>query len=244
MKRTVQILTGILLIAGFSVSMTALAWSTTIKEMLYLPLWLISTIGLILTFSKLKAGLYIILTSSILWLIQMAETFGWFLTFEIQNLALWGVIALPVFISLMNAILTSRILLSKFNKIRLSTIVIAIIIPAAGFISYADKTYTKNIFSEYYDVAEEKYRAIFRAGPADTRYFTMTMESDEVRKLVTENATFVAGHHYFPNTKFRVRMTFNKITEVEIYKLDGYELTKPIKWRIEELNGHTEFLKY
>ena len=122
-------------------------------------------------------------------------------------------------------------------------ITIALIIPAAGFISYADKTYTKDVFSEYYNVAEEEYKTIFRAGPADTRHFTKTMESDEVRKLVTKNATFVAGHHYIPNTKVRVRMTFNKITEVELYKLDDYELTKPIKWQIEELDGRTEFLK-
>ena len=71
----------------------------------------------------------------------------------------------------------------------------------------------------------------------------MEMSSNELRNLVKDKATFVANHHYFPNAKFKVNMTFSKINEIELYQVNYHKLEQPIKWKIEELNGETEFLK-
>ena len=46
-----------------------------------------------------------------------------------------------------------------------------------------------------------------------------------------------------PNAKFKVNMTFSKINEIELYQVNDHKLEQPIKWKIEELNCETEFLK-
>lgn len=38
-------------------------------------------------------------------------------------------------------------------------------------------------------------------------------------------------------------MNFDKIKEVELYKLGDLELKEPIEWKVKELNGETEFQK-
>lgn len=120
---------------------------------------------------------------------------------------------------------------------------IALLIPIFGILSYANKTYDKNVFSEFYEIENTEFKAVFKPQPSDTRKFEMAISSNELRNLVRDKATFVANHHYFPNARLKVNMTFSKINEVELYKVDDYELEHPIKWKIDELNGETEFLK-
>jgi len=211
--------------------------------MLYLPLWILTIIGLILFIANKKFGTKFIILISILWLLQLAGTLGWFLTFEPKNLALWGMIGLPTIASILITLCGINYGFDSHKKIGLAIKGIAILIPIVGILSFANKTYNKNVFSEFYDIEKTEYRAVFKPQPSDTRQFVMEMSSTELRDLVKNNATFVANHHYFPNAKFKVNMTFSKINEIELYQVDDYKLKHPIKWKIEELNGETEFLK-
>ena len=223
--------------------MTSLAWSIDPKEMLYIPLWISTIVGFILFFATKKIGIYALIVISILWLIQMAGTLGWFLTFEPENIALFGLIGLPTIASLIIAIVGTRLIFEKKNKIGIAISVLALLIPIAGILQYANKTYDKNVFSEFYDLDKETYKVIIKPQPSDTRQFEIDLKSNELRNLAKQKATFVANHHYFPNARFRVNMTFSSINEIELYKVADYELEKPIKWNIDELNGETEFLK-
>ncbi len=223
--------------------MTSLAWSIDPKEMLYIPLWILTIVGFILFFATKKIGIYALIGISILWLIQMAGILGWFLTFEPENIALFGLIGLPIIASLMIAIVGTRLIFEKKKKIGIAISVLALIIPIAGILQYANKTYDKNVFSEFYDLDKETYKVIIKPQPSDTRQFEIDLKSNELRNLAKQKATFVANHHYFPNARFRVNMTFSSINEIELYKVADYELEEPIKWNIDELNGETEFLK-
>ena len=233
----------LLIVVGFSISMTSLAWSIDPMEMLYLPLWLLTIVGLILFFATKKLGVYVLIGVSILWLLQMAGTLGWFVTFEPDNIALWGMIGLPTMASVLIATIGTKIIYDEKNRIGIGIRVISILIPIVGILLYANKTYDKSVFSEFYNLDEETYKVVFKPQPSDTRQFELELNSDELRILVKDKATFVADHHYFPNAKFRVNMTFSRINEIELYKVGDYELEEPIKWEIEELNGETEFLK-
>ncbi|MBK8501525.1 MAG: hypothetical protein IPL46_04560 [Saprospiraceae bacterium] len=194
-----------------------------------------------MTLANKIVGNTFLIAVSFLWLILLADTLGWFLTFEQGNIALWGLIGIPTIASLLVA--HCGIGDSQWkSKTRIATI-LAALIPILGVLSYANKTYERNVFSEFYNVEKKEYEVIFKPQPSDTRKFEIKMSSDELRKIVIENATFVANHHYLPNAKFEVNMTFSKINEIELVKVSDYKLEQPIKWKFIELNGDTEFLK-
>ena len=244
MKKTVIIIsTIVLIVVGFSLSMTAMAWSINPSEMLYLPLWILTIIGLILFFATKKSGKYFLIIVAILWLFQLAGTLGWFLTFEPENIALWGIIGLPTISSILIVFFGIDYVLENQKKVGLGIKGITVLIPIVGILSFANKTYEKIVFSEFYDVENTEYKAIFKPQPSDTRQFEMGISSNELRNLIKDKATFIANHHYFPNAKLKVNMPFSKINEVELYQVAEHELKNPIKWKIEELNGETEFLK-
>ncbi|WP_230080295.1 hypothetical protein [Winogradskyella marina] len=244
MKKTVIILSTLaLIVVGFSLSMTAMAWSINPSEMLYLPLWILTIIGLILFLTIKKIGTYSLILIAILWLLQISETLGWFLTFEPENLALWGIFGLPTIACILITFFGINYGLENQKKFGLGIKGIALLIPIVGILSYANKTYDKNVFSEFYDIKKTEYKAVFKPQPSDTRQFEMEMSSTELRNLVKDKATFVANHHYFPNARFKVNMTFSKINEIELYQVADHKLEQPIKWKIDELNGETEFLK-
>ncbi|MBF8150707.1 hypothetical protein ITJ86_12415 [Winogradskyella sp. F6397] len=223
--------------------MTAMAWSINPSEMLYLPLWILTIIGLILFLTIKKIGTYSLILIAILWLLQISETLGWFLTFEPENLALWGIFGLPTIACILITFFGINYGLENQKKFGLGIKGIALLIPIVGILSYANKTYDKNVFSEFYDIKKTEYKAVFKPQPSDTRQFEMEMSSTELRNLVKDKATFVANHHYFPNARFKVNMTFSKINEIELYQVADHKLEQPIKWKIDELNGETEFLK-
>jgi len=223
--------------------MTAMAWSINPSEMLYLPLWILTIIGLILFLTIKKIGTYSLILIAILWLLQISETLGWFLTFEPENLALWGIFGLPTIACILITFFGINYDLENQKKFGLGIKGIALLIPIIGILSYANKTYDKNVFSEFYDIEKTEYKAVFKPQPSDTRQFEMEMSSTELRNLVKDKATFVANHHYFPNARFKVNMTFSKINEIELYQVADHKLEQPIKWKIDELNGETEFLK-
>ncbi len=208
---------------------------------------MLTLVGFIISFFTKKTGVVIIYIASLLWILQLAEGFGWFITFEPNNTALWGVIFLPLAFCILLSYLTVRFLFlrspNEKKKYSAVSLTIALVIPIVGLLSYADKTYEKNVFAEFYQVKNDNYKVIFRPSPADTRMFEVEMASEEVRNLVLDKATFVANHHYFPNAVFKVRMKFDKIEEVELYKLEADNLSKPIRWDVTELKGETEFLK-
>jgi hypothetical protein len=242
-KSAIQILAVVLVIVGLYLSMTAFAWSIEPTEMLFISLWIATIIGLILSFSKKNTGIYTLMIVSVFWLLLLAEKLGWFLTFEPENIALMGIFGLPVIASVLILIIGSNLIFDNKRKTKFLISGIGILIPIVGILSFANKTYDKNIFSEFYELDSKEFRAVFKPQPADSREFEMKLESEELRDLVINKATFVANHHYFPNAKFRVKMTFSEITEIELYKVSDFELKKPLKWKIEELNGETEFLK-
>jgi len=135
-KAIIIIFTIVLIVIGFVLSINAFAWSITTKEMLYILLWFIIIIGFLIFLKNKRIANYLLIGISILWLIQLAETLGWFLTFEPENIALWGLIGIP-------------------TK-RLAIITIAVFIPILGVLSYANKTYDRNVFSEFYDIDKEE----------------------------------------------------------------------------------------
>lgn len=77
LKKIIIILsTGVLIVVGFSLSMNAFAWSIEATEMLYIPLWLLTILGLILFLTTKRIGLYVLISVAILWLVQIAGTLG------------------------------------------------------------------------------------------------------------------------------------------------------------------------
>lgn len=247
MKITVQVLSAILLIATFSLITTAMAWATTTREVLYIFIFLITSVGLLLSFLTEKVGIWILLFSSFLWLLNFALDFGWFITFEIDNLTLWAVIFLPIVICISIASISVRFLLpdsKHFMYYKFGTLIISLLIPISGLASYANHTYEKSVFTEFYDVENEVYKTVFRAGPADTRKFELEISSDEIRTIVLDSATFVANHHYLGNTKLSVRMTFSTIEEIQLNKLSNKILDTPLSWKPDEVNGSIQFLNY
>jgi len=246
MKKAIHILTGILLIAAFSLASTAFAWATTTKELLYIPLFILTLAGFIISLNTKKTGFVVILVASVLWLTKLFEEFGWFIVFKLNNLALWGLILLPVILSITLIFLSVKVLIPESKnkrKYEVLSLAIGLTIPIASLLSFADKTNNQSVFAEFYQLENQTYKAYFKATPSDTRMFEVKLNSEEVRKLVLNKATYVANHHYFPNAMFRVRMNFDKVKEVELYKLDGNKLEEPIKWNVRDLKGETEFLK-
>ncbi len=223
--------------------MTAMAWSINPTEMLYIPLWILTIVGLILFLGTKKTGKYSVIFVAFLWLLQLSKTLGWFLTFEPDNLALWGIIALPTLVSILIVFYGIDYILENQKKKGIVIKGIAILIPIVGLLSFANKTYNRNVFSEFYNIENKEYKAVFKPQPSDTRQFEIEISSLELRNLVKDRATFIADHHYFPNAKFKINMTFSKINEIELYQVSEYKLKQPIKWKIEELKGETEFLK-
>ena len=223
--------------------MTAMAWSINPTEMLYIPLWILTIVGLILFLGTKKTGKYSVIFVAFLWLLQLSKTLGWFLTFEPDNLALWGIIALPTLVSILIVFYGIDYILENQKKKGIVIKGIAILIPIVGLLSFANKTYNRNVFSEFYNIENTEYKAVFKPQPSDTRQFEIEISSLELRNLVKDRATFIADHHYFPNAKFKINMTFSKINEIELYQVSEYKLKQPIKWKIEELKGETEFLK-
>ncbi len=199
--------------------MTALAWSIEPTEMVFIPLWIVTITGLILSFGKKKIGIYSLMIVSLFWLLMLSEKLGWFLTFEPGNIALMGIFGLPVIASVLIIIIGSQLTFNEKRKIKLLISGIAILIPLFGVLSFANKTYDKNIFSEFYELDSKQFKAVFKPQPSDSREFEMKLVSEELRGLVKNKATFVANHHYFHNAKFRVKMRFSKIREIELYKL-------------------------
>jgi len=233
----------ILVAIGFSLAMTAIAWSITLRDALFLPLWIVTVIGLILSLAKEKTGLYILIAVALLWLLRLAGDLGWFLTFEPGNSTLWLILAVP---SVASSVIVSRgakILFRNKRNIRLYLTGAAILIPIVGVLSYANKTYEKHAFAELHNLDSANYKLVFKPTPGDTRKFETTQDSRELRDLAKSKATPVAGHHYFPNALLRVRMTFSTIKGIELYKIEDIELAEPIKWRPAELIGETDFLK-
>lgn len=247
MKITVQVLSAILLIATFSLVSTAMAWATTTREVLYILIFLVTSLGLLLSFLTEKIGIWILLLSSFLWLLNFALDFGWFITFELDNLALWAVIFLPVVMCIFIASISVRYLLpdsKHFKYYKSGVLIISLLIPISGFASYANHTYEKSVFTEFHDVESEVYKVVFRAGPADTREFEVEISSDEIRTIVLDSATFVANHHYLGNTQLRVRMTFSTIEEIQLNELSNKVLNDPLSWKPGEVNGSIQFLNY
>src|SRR5690606_32991393 len=111
-------------------------------------------------------------------------TLGWFLTFEPKNLALWGIIGLPTIASILITFCRINYGFDNQKKIGLGIKGIAILIPIIGILSFANKTYDKNVFSEFYDIDKAEYKAVFKPQPSDTRQFEMEMSSTELRDLV------------------------------------------------------------
>lgn len=247
MKISVQILSVILLVATFSLVSSSMAWATTTREVLYIFIFLITCFGLLLSFLTKKVGVWILLSSATLWLLNFALDFGWFITFELDNMELWAVIFLPIVICIAIAIISVHYLLSEAKNLKYyksGALIISLLIPASGLISYANHTYERSVFAEFYDVESQVYRVAFRAGPADTRKFEIEINSDEIRTIVLDSATLVANHHYLRNTKLNVRMTFSKIEEIQLNELSNKPLEDPISWKPEELNGTIKFLNY
>ncbi|NLR95055.1 hypothetical protein HGP29_27900 [Flammeovirga sp. SR4] len=219
--------------------MTSMAWSIHSKDMLYLPLWITTIIGLILYLVTKQIGNKILILVSILWLLQLAETLGWFLTFKPEKIAFIG---LPTLASILIVIFGTNKEFKNRKKVGFFIKAIALIIPILGTFSYSYKTYDRAVFSEFYGIDNTKYKAVFKRTPSSTRQFEIDLSVNELRDLVKNKATFVANHHYFPNARLKVNMRFSKINEIELYQIEGYELEQPIKWKIDELSGETEFL--
>ena len=244
MKHLIQIVTLPTIIVGFSLTATVFAWGMTTKEFIMPFIWIATVIGFILTFVNYKAGLASLIICSLAWLIIFADYFGHFLTFDFFRLEKWGLqipfVICPVIVS----ILAFRQLTIN-RKLRVFGILLTVLIPIIGLASYFDKTVTQNTFSEFHGMDEgtSTYMGRFRATPMDTRYFEVTIASQEVEKVVKSVGTFSVGHYYVNDTKLKVRMRFNQIMEVELYKLKDIELKKTIKWKLTELVGQTEYLK-
>ena len=247
MKVTIQILAALLLVATFSLVSTAFVWATTTREILYPLIFLITLAGFIISFIDAKSGIWVILGSSFFWLLNFSLDFGWFIIFQSGNIALWGVLFLPVILCISLVVLSSKYLLSDWENYTYyfsASVIVGILIPLVGLLSYADKTYERSVFSEFYEVKNNTYKVVFKPQPSDTRKFEVEISSDEVRTIVLDSATFVANHHYLGNTKLKVRMNFSTIKDIQLYKLSDKVLESQISWRPEEVNGEIQFLNY
>lgn len=244
MKRLIQILTLPTIIIGYSLTATVFAWGITTKEFAMPFVWVATIIGLIMTFVHYKAGLVTLILCYLAWLILFADYFGHFLTFNLFQLEKWGFHIPFVFCPLILSIIAFREL-TKNKKVRLIGILATILIPTIGFASYYDKTLIQNTFSEFHglDDSSNTYMGRFRATPMDARYFEVNMASPEVKTVVKNVGTFSVGHYYVNDTRLRVRMRFNQIREVELYRFKDTELKDVVKWKTADLNGQTEFLK-
>jgi hypothetical protein len=244
MKRLIQILTLPTIFIGFSVTMTVYAWGMTTKEFIIPYVWVATIIGFVLSFVNYKIGLISLIITSLAWLTIFADNFGHFLTFDFFKIQEWGLqipfIICPVVVSS----LAIRQLITN-SKFQIIGILLTILIPAIGFASYFDKTITQTTFSEFHGLDNhiKTYMGRFRATPMDTRYFEVTMGSQEVRKVAKQVGTFLIDHYYVNDTELKVKMRFNKVMEVELYKLKDIELKRTVKWELKELDGETEYLK-
>ena len=55
--------------------------------------------------------------------------------------------------------------LENQKKLGLGIKGITLLIPVVGILSYANKTYDKNVFSEFYDIEKTDYKAVFKPQP-------------------------------------------------------------------------------
>ena len=170
--------------------------------------------------------------------------FGHFLTFEADKIVNWGLSAAFVICPLILIILSTKRLVKNKN-LKFSVIVISLLIPIIGFGSNYDKTYSRTTFAEFHKINDstDSYLGKFRAGPADTRFFEIEMNSDEVKEIVLTKGTFLVGHYYVNNVELNVRMNFSRIKEIELTRLNKVELENPVKWELSEVKGQTEYLK-
>lgn len=243
MKRIIiQILTAILLLIGLSLSLTAIAWSINSNDLYFLFLFLGTLAGFILTFIDLKISLYTLSIISIFWLLKLAEDFGYYIVFKPNDFGFLFVIAAPILVSILLLIISSNLLFER--KIFRSLVVgFSLLIPFYGIMMHANKTYEKKVFSEYYNIDSANYKAVFRKQPLDSRKFEISLDSEELRNLIKENATLVGDMYYFHNTKLRVQMNFSNIKEIELYQVSDFKLSEPIKWDISVLEESADFLK-
>ncbi|WP_147169229.1 hypothetical protein [Phaeodactylibacter luteus] len=246
MKRLIQILTLPIILVGFSLSATVMAWGMTTKEFLMPIVWIATIVAFILTFIKEKIGLTVLIVTCFGWLFLFAEYFGHFLTFEADKIVNWGLRLSAAFVICpLTLVFLSTKRLVKNKKLGFSVIATSLLIPLVGFGSNYDKTYSRTTFAEFHRVNDstDSYLGRFRAGPADTRFFEIEMNSDEVKEIALTTGTYLVGHYYINNVKLNVRMNFSSIKEIELTKLNKVELENPIKWELSDVEGQTEYLK-
>lgn len=244
MKRLIQIFTLPIIIVGFSLSATVLAWGMTTKEFLMPIVWIATIVAFIMTFIKEKVGLTVLIVTCFGWLLLFAEYFGHFLTFEADKIVNWGLSAAFVICPLVLVFLSTKRLV-KNKKLEFSVIAISLLIPLIGFGSNYNKTYSRTTFAEFHRINDstDNYLGRFRAGPGDTRFFEIEMNSDEVKEIVLTEGTYLVGHYYVNNVKLNVKMNFSTIKEIELIKMNKTDIENPVIWELSEVKGQTEYLK-
>ena len=180
---------------------------------------------------------------AMLWLVQIVEFWGWYVIFESANITMWSLYGLLLILCMVIVFSGTRITLQNHPRIRNSVRGIVLLIPVLGILSFSNKTYYRGLFAEFYEIDRTEFKVVFKPQPSDARQFEIRTSSNEVRNLVKDKATYDANHHYMPNVKLKINMTFKRINTIELYELADQELEQPVQRQLKQLKGATEFLK-
>jgi hypothetical protein len=235
----------ILLLSLFSITITTFAYGIGKMTYLYLALYPLLVIATILAVAKLRLGFIFTLFISLIYCFLLTNDVGYYFIFNLNNYALFWVIALPYFLSTTIISLTTIYLSEKF-KLKKSLIIVSLII-CSCFIIYPildryEKEYTDTIF-----VNAEINKSGFitlncKPGFADSRFFVVTNNSNELQNQIKKYGEYYQGGYFLSNTVVSTYYKFDKLISVTIVKINNNKLNPEFTWKTDKIKGETDFL--
>ena len=245
--RLAIVLTSIVgLLSAFSFTVTAFAYGigdNTLPILFLYPTLILSTV---LVVAKIRLGYFLILLTSLTYLIFLTTEVGYFIVFDFQNSVLLAILLLPYIAFLTLIPLTTTYLTQNLGQktiFQLGAMVLSIGFSIFAIVDRQNKDYYGNIFIDAEITNSGEVILNCKPGFADSRTFTIRTNSKELEGQIKKFGEFYQGSYFLQNTRISKNFRFTKLKSITIKQFGDNDLKNHLTWTKEELNGDTEFLQ-
>jgi hypothetical protein len=236
------LLSVIALVSSFPLTVTTFAYGTEKTTFLFLFLYPTFIVSTILIIAKIRFGMFLTLTTSLIYCLLLFSEVGKFIIFDINNSVLLFVLLLP-YLSFLFIILTSVLYLFGNRKIlKIFGIIVFIsflIIPIA---ERYNKDYSENIFIDA-EIKNGKVILTCKPGFGDSKNFTLESESKILAEKIKTVGEFYQGSYFLQNSTLEVNYQFSELQQISLTKIGTEKVSPKLVWSVKNVSGDFSFLR-
>lgn len=232
-------------LSSYYFTITVFAWGAGAYTWLYLILYPLLLVASILIIANVRLGYILSVISALSYSFLLTSQVGEYYLYKSGSPILLLVIVLPYILFLILIPLCVLLLTVNVKAKRIivyCSILVTLNIPIYSIVDRYNRDYTESLFADIELKKDGTMLITCKPGFADSRYFVVNSDSQELYKVVKMHGELYQGSYFVMDLTVTKHFNFRQFDSISIRQVNKYKLKSTLTWNKGELKGDSSFL--